>query len=107
MKQGDLVKLTRILGMLGSEHAGERAAAALAANRQVRALNTTWWDLLSPRTRAGQGGEVIRTVYEWGIDHARAAEARMRQLRAENEQLRREVSLLRRRLGVTHRDRAL
>jgi hypothetical protein len=47
MKHGDLVKLTRILGMLGSDHAGERAAAALAAHRHVKALGTSWWGLLN------------------------------------------------------------
>jgi len=41
MRQSDLVKLNRILGMLGSDHAGERAAAALAADRLVKTIGTS------------------------------------------------------------------
>ncbi len=100
MGRGELTKLVRILGMLGSDQPGERAAAALAAHRLVRSKNTTWYDLLHPKGEATSGGIVVRTVYEWGIDHARAAEARMRQIRDENERLRREVSQLRGRLGT-------
>lgn len=99
MKDTDRRKLTRILGMLGSDHPGERAAAALAAHRQVRALGTTWWDLLG-EPRGSRGGAVVRTVYEWGIDHQRAAEARMRQLKAEIERLKSENSKLRSRLAL-------
>jgi len=99
MKHSDLVKLTRILGMLGSDHPGERAAAALAAHRQVASLRMTWWDLLRPAAR-GEAGTVIRTVHEWGIDHQRAAESRLRQLRSENERLRQELSRAKARLAV-------
>ena len=99
MKHSDLVKLTRILGMLGSDHPGERAAAALAAHRQVTSLRTTWWDLLRPTAR-GEAGAVIRTVHEWGIDHQRAAESRVRQLRNENERLRQELSRVKARLAA-------
>ncbi len=99
MKDADRRKLTRILGMLGSDHPGERAAAALAAHRQVKALGTTWWDLLS-ETPKTPGGAVVRTVYEWGVDHQRAAEARTRQLKAEIERLRDENAKLRHRLEL-------
>ncbi len=98
MKDADRRKLTRILGMLGSDHPGERAAAALAAHRQVKALGTTWWDLLG-EPASTKGMKVVRTVYEWGIDHAQAAEARMRQLRTEVERLRAENAKLKNRLG--------
>ena len=99
MKEADRRKLTRILGMLGSDHPGERAAAALAAHRQVRALGTTWWDLLG-EPPGPRGREVVRTVCEWGVDHQRAAEARARQLKAEIERLRRENARLRQRLEL-------
>ncbi|MCB8819369.1 hypothetical protein [Microvirga rosea] len=99
MKDSDRRKLVRILGMLGSDHPGERAAAALAAHRQIRALRTTWADLLrAPKPR--EGGVIVRTVYEYGIDHARAAEARMRQLRGEIASLKQENVRLRNRLAV-------
>jgi hypothetical protein len=100
MKEGDRLKLIRILGMLGSDHPGERAAAALAAHRQVRAMGTTWGDLFRAQRTPRSGDVIIRTVYEYGIDHARAAEARMRQLRGEIEGLRNENARLRNRLAV-------
>ncbi|MGO4705337.1 hypothetical protein AB4072_06110 [Microvirga sp. 2MCAF38] len=81
--------------MLGSDHPGERASAALAAHRLVKGLGTTWWDLLSPKTSGKQGDVIVRTVYEWGIDHAKAAESRIRQLKEENARLMRELKKLR------------
>jgi hypothetical protein len=95
MQSGQFSRLIRILGMLGSEHPGERASAALAAHRLVRSMNTTWWDLLQPKAAGQPGNVIIRTVYEWGIDHAKAAESRLRQLKEENERLKREIKKLR------------
>lgn len=95
MRSGQMTKLVRILGMLGSDHPGERASAALAAHRLIKSLNTTWWDLLNPKTVESSGNVIIRTVYEWGIDHAKAAESRIRQLKEENERLMRELKKLR------------
>jgi hypothetical protein len=100
-----LIKLNRILGMLGSDHPGERASAALAAHRLVKSAGTTWWDLIGGRVRAesplrGHAGVRIVYVHEWGVDHARAAEARIRQLRSENDTLRKEVKSLKQRLAV-------
>jgi hypothetical protein len=40
------VHLARILGMLGSDHAGERAAAGLKADRIVRDLGLTWHEVI-------------------------------------------------------------
>ena len=42
----DRSKLARVLGMLGSPHAGERDAAALAADRLVRGRGLNWLDVL-------------------------------------------------------------
>lgn len=102
MQTADLTKLNRILGMLGSDNAGERAAAALAADRLVKKMGTNWWSLLgepdlAPRRGVAQGA--VRTVSEWGIEHQKAADARLRQVRAENERLEKEVLRLRRRLS--------
>jgi hypothetical protein len=48
----DIDRLTKLLGVLGSEHAGERDAAALAIERLRRSTGLTWADLLRPaRTR--------------------------------------------------------
>ena len=42
----DRAKLVGVLGMLGSEHVGERASAALLASRMVRDRGITWADLI-------------------------------------------------------------
>jgi hypothetical protein len=49
MTPAERTKLARILGRLGSEHAGERDAAALAASRFVQARDTTWPAVLEGR----------------------------------------------------------
>ena len=41
-------RLARILGMLGSEHAGERASAALQAEAFRKRHNMTWEQMLAP-----------------------------------------------------------
>ena len=46
LSPADRSKLAAILGMLGSDHAGERSAAALAADKLVRGKGLTWRDLL-------------------------------------------------------------
>lgn len=84
--------------MFGSSHAGERAAAALAAHRLVEGLGLTWWDVLAG-TQSRARPRVIMRAHEIGIDHANAAESRMRQLKAQNAALEREVKLLRNRLN--------
>ena len=52
----DRAKLARILGMMGSDHVGERAAAALKASDLLRQRGLTWLDVLSggepPRPQA-------------------------------------------------------
>jgi hypothetical protein len=50
------MKLVKVLGMLGSAHAGERAAAALRATRMMKAAGLTWGDILSVK-----GGSVLNT----------------------------------------------
>src|SRR5262249_51995721 len=39
-------RLTKLLGMLGSDHAGERAAAGSKANALVREHGLTWADVI-------------------------------------------------------------
>lgn len=93
-----MIKLTRVLGMLGSEHAGERASAALAAHRLVANLGTTWWELLDQKQARGKVVEVLR-VHEYGVDQHAAAEARMRQLRMTCATLTEENKALKRRIA--------
>jgi hypothetical protein len=40
--------LVKALGMLGSEHAGERASAALIVEKQRARLGMTWDELIIP-----------------------------------------------------------
>lgn len=39
-------KLAKILGMLGSSHAGERASAGLKADEMVRSAGLTWLEVI-------------------------------------------------------------
>ncbi len=48
-------KLSKILGMLGSDHAGERASAGAAANRMVRDAGLTWPDVIGRTDVGGEG----------------------------------------------------
>lgn len=40
-------RLVKLCGMMGSDHAGERAVAAAKANELVRRLGLTWGDIIS------------------------------------------------------------
>lgn len=58
-------RLRKLCGMLGSEHDGERAAAAAKADAFVRSLGLSWGDVIgppivpdhSPRIRAWRSGD--------------------------------------------------
>ena len=60
MNTASMRKLVRLLGMLGSEHSGERAAAALSAHRLVT-RHGTWWALLNQKEAPGKVVEVHST----------------------------------------------
>jgi len=49
LAQSDRTRLVKILCMLGSSHAGERDAAALAASRFLKTKCLTWADALTPQ----------------------------------------------------------
>jgi hypothetical protein len=50
MTDTDRQRLAAILGMLGSAHAGERAAAALQAEAFLRKHRVTWQELLAAKS---------------------------------------------------------
>ena len=101
MTKAELIKLNRILGMLGSEHDGERAAAAQAASKFLRDRNLSWWDLIGgDRTERPRRGPVVHRSYEIGIDHQQAAQSRIRQLQAAKDALEVENRRLRARLNA-------
>jgi HPt (histidine-containing phosphotransfer) domain-containing protein len=104
MHHNTLARLIRILGLLGSEHPGERDSAARAAHRLVASAGTSWAELLGPK--AAPPKVIVRRVREYGIDPEGAAAARMRQLKATNDRLEQQVLSLRRRLAaMAERDR--
>lgn len=46
--EADRTRLAQMLGLLGSDHAGERDAAGLAAHRMIQQHGLTWFDVLTP-----------------------------------------------------------
>jgi hypothetical protein len=106
VQKADLTKLINILGLLGSDHDGERAAAALAAHRFVTSNGHSWAALLTPPTTeqptSGMrgSGRGVRTVVAYPFaDTVAAAEARLRQMRTENDRLRQDNRRLRQKLA--------
>jgi len=97
-----LAKLTRILALLGSDHAGERAAAALAAHNLVNAMGLTWAELLDPKARKVRPtpAETVKRSPEWNMDYSSAAESRMRQLKSTNDRLEHQLKVLRGRVSA-------
>ena len=57
-----IARLVKVLGMLGSPHVGERAAAGLKADQLVKQLGLRWLDIIAveraPTTVAADGGEI-------------------------------------------------
>src|ERR1051325_3531443 len=45
----DFDRLVKLLGMLGSEYPGERAAAAQKASKLIAAAGLTWAELIRPK----------------------------------------------------------
>lgn len=100
----DRERLTHILGLLGSDQPGERAAAALAAHRMVTGLGLGWDDILAAEAEPPK--VVVRRVREWDINHQDAAEARIRQLKSTTERQERHIRSLRNRINtLTERER--
>jgi hypothetical protein len=65
LAQADRTKLVKLLALLGSDHAGERDAAGMAAHRLLKQRGMTWEDALSPRAverRLPEMGTWRRTV---------------------------------------------
>ena len=88
-------KLIRILKLMGSDQPGERASAALAADKLVASLGTDWETLLEPQPETKV---VVQRVREWDVNHREAAEARIRQLKETTERQARQSRGLRTRV---------
>jgi len=99
--QKDLNRLDRILGLLGSEHAGERASAAKAAADFIRKHNMSWRELIE-----GRAVPKGRKVVEVGVDYLEAAESRIRQLQTHNATLEKQVRRLKDKLDAIEDEHA-
>ena len=78
VNQGDIQKLARICGLLGSSHHGERAVAAVKASEILRANSLTWDEFVlkafkaqttkeeQPK-RAPHWSQIPKTDREWII----------------------------------------
>jgi hypothetical protein len=53
-------RLAKVLGMLGSDHDGEIAAAGRRANQMVRSAGLTWSEVISPTTPASNASHTPR-----------------------------------------------
>ncbi len=93
MQQKDLVRLDRILALMSSEHAGERASAAKAATDFIRKHDLTWWEVLEGRALGQRAAARVRRS-DLGIDYLKAAESRIRQLQAHNLALEKQLKRL-------------
>jgi hypothetical protein len=61
--------------------------------------NLTWWDVLEGRALSAKAAAAVRRS-DIGIDYLKAAESRIRQLRAHNEMLEKQISRLKAKLEV-------
>ena len=103
MQKKDLVRLDRILALMSSEHAGERAAAAKAATELIRKHNLSWWQVLEGKALGARAAAAVRKS-DLGIDYLEAAESRIRQLRAHNDMLEKQVQRLKDRLEAKQQE---
>jgi hypothetical protein len=104
MERQDRERLVRILNLLGSDQAGERASAALAAHRLLAALGLHWAEIVEPPPVVER--VVVKRVRDWDVNHREAAEARIRQLRDRTERQERQIKSLRSRINtLTERER--
>jgi len=93
MQKKDLVRLDRILSLMSSDHAGERASAAKAATDLIKKHGLSWWQVLEGKALGARAAAEVRKS-DLGIDYLEAAESRIRQLRAHNDMLEKQVRRL-------------
>jgi len=97
IQRKDLVRLDRILGLLSSEHPGERASAALAATNFINKHNLTWWEVLEGKALGPKAAAAVRRA-DTSVDYLKAAESRLRQMQAHNQTLEKQIRRLKARL---------
>jgi hypothetical protein len=99
IQRRDLTRLSRILELLSSDHAGERAAAATAATAFIKKHDLTWLDILEGGAMPMPKGTPLRRhKLDPSDDDLKAAESRLRQMQAHNLNLERQNSRLKNQL---------
>ena len=63
----------------------------------IKKHNLTWWDVLEGRALGAKAAAAVRRS-DIGIDYLKAAESRIRQLRAHNDMLEKQISRLKAKL---------
>jgi len=103
VQASDLAKLVRVLGLLGSEHVGERAAAAMAAHRLIKRSGLSWQQLLGPAREGSRTAAARpRRAVEDPAEALKATSSRLRQAQRENDDLQRQIRRLRQRLEASY-----
>src|SRR3954469_16149829 len=64
----DRERLVKLCGLFGSDHAGERANAAAAADRLVRQAGVRWPDLILPALLPPNSGNRISNQIDFVLD---------------------------------------
>jgi phage shock protein A len=98
IQRKDLVRLDRILGLLSSDHPGERASAALAATNFINKHDLTWWEVLEGKALGAKAAAAVRRA-DTSVDYLKAAESRLRQMQAHNATLEKQIRRLKVKLG--------
>jgi hypothetical protein len=98
IQRRDLTRLSRILELLSSDHAGERAAAGVAATAFIKKRDLTWLDILEGGAMPAPKATIKRRKLDPSDDDLKAAESRLRQMQAHNLLLERQISRLKNQL---------
>jgi hypothetical protein len=61
----DRTRLTKLLGMLGSSHPGERDNAAVAAHRLIQTKGLTWSDIILGPAHSTQPAATSDVIVPW------------------------------------------
>src|SRR4051812_45153561 len=98
MQRRHLARASRTLELLSSDHAGERAAAALAAAAFIKKHALGWLAILEGGAMPAPKPTSKRHKLDPSDDDLKAAESRLRQMHAHNLNLERQISRLKNQL---------
>src|SRR5262245_64972779 len=64
-------RLAKLLGMLGSDHDGERASAARKADQLVREHGLRWPDVIASSSSSTMADSSIEELIDFALDHGK------------------------------------